>query len=149
LGRAYGQAADERMEQVQEILLQTFQTISDGKADYAERSFAGFAKKKAISLYRARRARFEGANVRIEPSEEVDPLDDVPARLPSGEALALFACALDKLSPKHRAVFIQLHYWGFTQEEIAEQHRVDVRTIRNWLKAANATVGLSGGEDDR
>ena len=149
LGQAYGQAADECMEQVQEILLQTFQAISYGKADFAEQCFAGFAKKKAISLYRARRARFEGASLRIEPSDQVDPLDDVPARLPSGETLALLACSLDKLSPKHRAVFIQFHHWGFTQEEIAEQHRVDVRTIRNWLKTANATIGISGGEDDR
>jgi DNA-directed RNA polymerase specialized sigma24 family protein len=147
LSQAYGQAADERMEQVQEILLQTFQAIRDGKADFAEQCFAGFAKKKAISLYRARRARFEGASLRIEPSDEVDPLDDVPARLPSVETLALFACSLDKLSPKHRAVFIQFYHWGFTQEEIAEQHRVDVRTVRNWLKTASATV--SGGEYDR
>jgi DNA-directed RNA polymerase specialized sigma24 family protein len=149
LGQAYGQVADERMEQVQEVLLQTFQAISDGNADFAEQCFAGFAKKKAISLYRARRARFEGASLRIEPYDEVDPMDDVPARLPSGETLAIFACSLDKLSPKHRAAFIQFYHWGFTQEEIAQQHRVDVRTIRNWLKAASATVWLSGGEDDR
>ncbi|MBI1869136.1 MAG: sigma-70 family RNA polymerase sigma factor [Methylocystis sp.] len=149
LSQAWGLSTDERREQVQDILLETFEAIRKDKADFAESNFAAFAKRKAISLYRSRRARFEGANKRIEPTEEVDPLDNVPARIPSAEVRALLAISLDKLSPKHRAIFIQYHQFEMTQEEIAAHHRVTVRTVYSWLKAAEAAVGLSGDENDR
>jgi RNA polymerase sigma factor (sigma-70 family) len=149
LSQAFGQAADERFDQVQEILLHLFKAIRSGTADYAEVNFASFAKRKSISLYRARASRFEGSYTRIEPSEELDPLDDVPDRLPSQEAQAALSRALDKLSPKFRAVFIQYHVMGLTYEEIAQQHEVDESTVRSWVKRANAIVGLAGGKNDR
>lgn len=149
LSQAWGLSNDERGEQVQEILLETFEAIRKDKTDFAESNFAAFTKRKAISLYRSRQARFEGANKRIEQTEAVDPLDNIPARIPSAEARALLASSLDKLSPKHRAVFIQYHHFEITQEEIAAHHRVTVRTVYSWLKTAEAAVGLSGDENDR
>jgi RNA polymerase sigma factor (sigma-70 family) len=149
LSQAWGQAADERYDQAQEVLLHLFKAIQAGTAGYAEVNFASFAKRKAISLYRARASRFEGSYTRIEPSDELDPLDDVAARLPSQEAQAALSRALDKLSPKFRAAFIQYHVMGLTYEEIAQQHEVDESTVRSWVKRANAIVGLAGGKDDR
>jgi RNA polymerase sigma factor (sigma-70 family) len=139
-------APDERREQVQQILLETFTAIQSGKADFAASHFAAFAKRRSISLYRKRSGRFESVNQRDEPSEEVDPLDDVPARIPSAETRALLSHALRKLTPNHRAAFLQYHHFEMTQEEIAAHHRVDARTIRNWLKKAGDAVGLTGDE---
>jgi RNA polymerase sigma factor (sigma-70 family) len=149
LSQAWGAAADERRDQVQEILLHLFKAIQAGTADYAEVNFPSFAKRKSISLYRARANRFEEKHKRIEPTDEVDPLDDVPARVPSQEAQAALSRALDKLAPKLRAVFIQYHVMQMTYEEIAQHHDVDESTVRSWVKRANAIVGFRGGENDR
>ena len=146
LNQAWGQASDEREEQAQEVLLHLFKQIRAGAAGYAEVNFASFAKRKAISLYRMRASRFEGSSTRIQPTEELDPLDEVAARMPSQEAQAALSRALDKLSPKIRAVFIQYHLMGLTYEEIAQQHEVDESTVRSWVKRANAIVGFKGGK---
>lgn len=148
LSQAWGMSAEERRDQVQQILLQLLVTIQSSKAGLAASCFAAFAKRRAISLYRAHRARFEGANEREEPAGEDDPLDNVPGRIPSAEHRALLALALGKLLPKHRAAFIQYHRFEMTQEEIAAHHGVDARTVRNWLKKAGRAVGLTGDEDD-
>ncbi len=147
MSRAWGMTAEERREQVQQILLDVFVAIQNDTANYAEAYFAAFAKRKAISLYRARQARFEGAFERIEPTEEFDPLDDLPARIPSAEARALLAKAVDNLEPKHRTAFAQYHYLEMTQREIAAYHNVEERTVRHWLKKASTAVGLTGDED--
>ena len=139
---------DERFEQVQEVLLQLFKAIRADKADFAESNFAAFALRRAISLYRKWKVRFEGVNQRVEPTNEFDPLDDLPVRMPSAEVLALLAHSLDKLPPKHLEVFIQYYRLGMTQQEIAEHHRVTVRSVHNWLKSAKGAMGLSGGKDD-
>lgn len=144
--QAWGLTKEDRRDQVQEVLLKIFAAIQNSRTAYAESNFAGFAKRRAIELYRARQARWEGANRRIEPTETVDPMDKLPARLPSQEAQALLARSLDALSPKHRAAFIQYHHFGMTQEEIADQHEVDVRTVYNWLKKADSALGLSGDQ---
>jgi RNA polymerase sigma factor (sigma-70 family) len=149
LYQAFGQVADERHEQAQEILLQTFEDIKNGNAGYAESNFADYAKKKAISLYRKRGSRFEGSGERIEPTDELDPVEHLPEPLAGPEARALLTHAVQKLPPKIRAVFIQFHVMGLTKEEIAQQHGVDESNVRYWLKKANATLGLSGGKDDR
>ncbi|MDE2133256.1 MAG: RNA polymerase sigma factor [Alphaproteobacteria bacterium] len=149
LSQAWGMSREDRRDQAQQVLLETFAAIQNGKADLAESLFPAFSLRRTISLYRARRARFEGVNRRIEPTETIDPLDSIPDRVPSAEARALLTLALDKLPPKHRAAFIQYHNFDMTQEEIAAHHRVDVRTVRSWLKKASAAVGLTGDENDR
>jgi RNA polymerase sigma factor (sigma-70 family) len=149
LSQARGLARDERQDQAQQILLETFQAIQDNKADFAECRFAAFAGRKAVSLYRRRRARFEGVNKRLESTDERDPLDDVPSRIPSVEARALLACALNQLPPEHRAAFIQYHCYEMTQDEIATHHGVSVRTVYSWLKKAEIAVGYSGDNHDR
>ena len=143
-----GMSREDRDDQVQQILLEIFEAIRVGKADFLEIKFKAFTRRRSISHYRQRKARFEGVNQRIEPTVEFDPIDDVPARLPSPEARALLHWALDKLSEKHRAVFIQYHLFKMTQAEIAQHHGATVRSVYNWLKAADAAIGLSGGEDD-
>ena len=149
LSQARGLPAPERHDQAQQVLLEAFAAVRQGRADFLEVNFAAFAKRRAISLYRERRARFEGANRRVEPTDAADPLDETPDRVPSAEMRALLAVALDKLPAKHRAAFIQYHRLGMSQEEIAAHHGVDVRTARSWLKKAGVALGLTGEKDDR
>jgi RNA polymerase sigma factor (sigma-70 family) len=149
LSQAWGVAADERQDQAQEVLLHLFKAIQGGTADYAEVNFPSFAKRKSISLYRTRASRFEESYTRLDPTDELDPLDTVADRAPSQEAQAALSRALDKLAPELRAVFIQYHVMQLTYEEIAQQLDVDESTVRKWIKRANAIVGIGGGKDDR
>ena len=143
-----GRTPEDREEQVQQILLEIFEAIRSDKADFLESKFIAFTRRRSISHYRKRKARFEGVRKRIEPTDEFDPIDNVPASLPNQEARALLDLALDKLPEKQRAVFIQYHLFKMTQAEIAEHHGATVRSVYNWLKAVEAAIGLSGGEDD-
>ena len=94
ISQARGLVIDEKQEQAQEVLLHLFGVIREGKAEFAETNFAAFAKRRAISLYRSRQSKFENANSRVEPSrqgdefddEPQDPMDLLPARVPSPEA---------------------------------------------------------------
>lgn len=146
LSQAWSLSAEDRRDQVQHILMEVFAAIQAGKGGFAQRHFAAFAKRRSISLYRKRRSQFEGVNKRIEPSENDDPIDGLPARLPSAEVRALLAIAIDKLPPKHRAAFIQYHRFEMTHEEIAAHHGVDESTVRYWLKKAAVATGLTGDE---
>jgi len=149
LSQAWGLSPSDRQDQVQEILLNTFAAIQKKKAEFAANWFAAFAKRRAISLYRKCQARFEGVNERNEPTEDNDPLDEIPARIPSAEARAMLGAALRKLPAKQRAAFIQLHLLRMKQTEIATHHNVSVRTVHSWLKAAEGAVGLTGDNNDR
>lgn len=141
ISQAWGLPRDERLEQAQEVLLQLFKLIKDNKADFAESQFTAFAHRKAISLYRKRKAHFESHKERIEPTEESDPINNLRARTATPEQLTQISRSLDKLSAKQREVFLQYHYLGMTQEEIAEHHGVTVRSVYNWLKSAEQTLG--------
>lgn len=141
LSQAWRLAREDRLDQAQEVLLQLFKLIKDNKADFAESQFAAFARRKAISLSRKGKARFESRNERIEPTEESDPIDDLSARKVTPEELTQISRSLDNLSVKHQQVFLQYHYLGMTQEEIAEHHGVTVRSVYNWLKSAEQTLG--------
>jgi DNA-directed RNA polymerase specialized sigma24 family protein len=135
----------ERHAQAQQVLLELFEAIVKGKAGFAQNRFAAFTKRISISLYRKRRARFEGAYARIQPIEDSsDPLLDIPTHKPSTEALALLECAQDRLPEKLRRVFIQYHRLGMRREAIARHHGVSVRSIYNWIKDAEAAIGYSG-----
>jgi RNA polymerase sigma factor (sigma-70 family) len=149
ISQARGMSVEDRREQAQEVLLRTFSAIQAGKADFPATYFSAFAKRHAISLYRRRRNLFEANNRREEPNElGGDPLDSVPARIPSAEARALLARGIDRLPPKQRAVFIEYHLFLMTQEEIAARHGVTVRTIFSWLKKAETAVGITGDEHE-
>lgn len=147
LSQAFGQAEDERREQVQEILLQLFAAIRAGKSQLPERFFAKFAKRRSIDLFRRRDARFEAKSEKSEPVAEADPVDELPDRIPSLEERVLLSVAIDKLPPKLRTAFIQKHQFGMTQEEIAEQNDVDVRTVYSWLLEAATALGLKGDDE--
>lgn len=141
---SWGASKENRKDAVQDILTAVFAAVRKGKSDFAQTQFAAFANRASISLYRKHRARFEGANTRVEPTDDRDPVDELPARAPSQEAKAALSRALDRLSPKQRSAFVQYHLLGLTQEEIAQHHGVDVRTIRTWLKTAAGVLGLQG-----
>ena len=149
LARAWGKTLAERQEQVQEILLLTFVDIQKGKADFAQSHFAGYAARRAVSLYRAQSSRFESVNKRIAPTDDVDPLDFVPTRVPGADVRALFSQSLDKLSKEQRNVFTQFHVFQMTQEEIAAQNDISTRWVRSVLRDAEALIGFAGDEDDR
>ena len=138
-----------RLDQAQTVLMQLFCDIKLGKVDFAERFFAGYTKKKAISLFRARKARIEGKRQQVELVEPEEEPNSHPLEMSQPEVRALLRQALGKLSPKHREAFIQRHVLEMTQREIAIHHGVDVRTIYNRQKEAKAHMGLAGGEDDR
>jgi len=148
LSQAWGLSAADRQDQVKEILLSVFEAIQKGTASYAAKRFASFTKRRSISLYRTSVARFEGANERVEPSDDSDPVDLVPARIPSAEARALLGVAITKLSEDQRAVFIQWHLMEMTQKEIADQLKVSVRTVYSLLKEAEVATGLTGDTHD-
>ncbi len=149
LVQAWGVADDERYDQAQEVFEHVFKSIQTDKADFAEINFAAFARRKAISLYRAWKTRFENVSERIEPTDEFDPVDVLPARTTSVETQALLARSLDKLPDKDREIFRQYHRLGMTQEEIAEHHGITVRSVHNRLKAVKAELGFQkGGKND-
>jgi RNA polymerase sigma factor (sigma-70 family) len=144
LSQAWGLTREEADDQVQQILMELFRSIKSGKSRLAGRFFAAYAKRRSISEYRKREARFEGSFTRTEPEGDYDPLDEVPDRLPSQEALVLLQREIEKIQPEHRTAFIKYHYFGMTQQEIAKEHGVDVRTVHEWLKKAAIAVGLKG-----
>ena len=147
LSQAFGQAEDERREQVQEILLQLFAAIHAGKSQLPERFFAKFGKRRSIDLFRRRDARFEAKLDRSEPIAEADPVDELPDLTPSLEDRVLLSVAVHKLPPRLRPAFIQKHHFGMTKEEIAEQNGVDVRTVYGWLAEAATLLGLKGDQE--
>jgi len=145
LSQAWGLSEDEAEEQAQEIFAQLFAAIRAGKSGMAGRFFAAYAKRRSISEHRKREARIEGAMTRIEPEGDVDPIEELPDRIPSAEARALLQRQMDRIEdPEHRAAFIKYHYFEMTQQEIAKEHEVGVRTMHEWLKNAAAAVGLKG-----
>lgn len=148
LSQARALGPEDREDQVQSIFTQLIGDIRTGRSAHAERFFAAYTKRRSISLYRKRRATMEGTHQRLEPAENVDPLDHVASPVPSHEARVWVAEAIKKLPSKLKAPFIQYHRLGLTQEEIAAHHRVDVRTVRNWLKEAAIAVGLKGDDHD-
>jgi RNA polymerase sigma factor (sigma-70 family) len=147
ISQGFGQI-DDRHDQAQEVLLQLFAAISQGKAQLAQTFFAAYAKRRAIDLFRRNDTQIEAKMDRIDPTETVDPIETLSDST-NVEAKALFSIAIDKLPPKHRTAFIQYHRFGMTQEEIAVQADVDVRTVRDWLKEARAALGLKGDANDR
>jgi RNA polymerase sigma factor (sigma-70 family) len=144
LSQAWGLTKEGADDQVQQILMELFSAIKFGKSGMAGRFFAAYAKRRSISEYRKRQARFEGSFTRTEPEGDYDPLDEVSDRLPSQEALVLLQREIEKIQPEHRTAFIKYHYFEMTQQEIAKEHEVDVRTVHEWLKKAAVAVGLKG-----
>lgn len=147
--QAWGQVREEREQQVQDVLMRLFEAIRNGTSGYAETNFAGWAKRRAVDLHRTRKARFERAATRVQPTDDVDPLDELAAPGLSAEDKATILQALDKLPPKHRAVFIQIHQLGMTQPEVAQHHGVVVKTVYNWLRECADILSNSGDQDAR
>lgn len=148
LARDHTMTPEDREDGAQQILLELFKAISSGKSSLAETFFAAFAKRRAVDLFRRRQSKIEGKLHKAESTDDLDPLDTVPARQPSAEARALAAVAIDKLPTKLRVPFVQRHRLDMKQEEIAHQHGVDVRTVRTWLKTAEEMLGMHGEDND-
>lgn len=148
--------AGEDEDHAQHVLLITATEIQAGKAEYAEANFADYAMRKAISAHRHKDTAIESKRERVESiahadegdAETSDPINELPDHMASPEVLALLNRALDKLSPKLRAVLIQYHIHRLTLEELAEHYEVDPTTISNWVKLALELAGYQGGKDD-
>jgi RNA polymerase sigma factor (sigma-70 family) len=134
-------------DQVQNILLELFVEIREGKAEMAGRVFSAWAKRRSVSLYRKRSARFEGSSDRVEPTAEGDPLDGIAEQIPSQEARVLLDRGIGKLPEKQAAAFIRVHILGMTQEEVAKEMNVNVRTLHDWLKKASKALGHNGDDE--
>ncbi|MGE0278633.1 MAG: RNA polymerase sigma factor [Nitrospiraceae bacterium] len=137
-----------REEHARDVLLKTLAAIRGGKADYATRYFFGFTRRRSIELHRSQALRFENMHTRDEPTETNEPLDAVPDRAPSAEVVVLASLALDKLPAKQRAAIIQYYRLEMSQEEIAANHGVSVRTVFSWLAKAKRPLGLAGDDND-
>lgn len=149
LHQAWGRRKEERQQQAQEVLMRLFEGIKSGKAGYAEVNFAGYTRRRAVDLYRAHKARFEGQQTRVEPTEEADPLDSTEDQGVSAEDKVAIRQALEKLPPKLWTVFIQIHQLGMTQDEVAAHHAVQDRTIRNWLRECAEILSPPGDDNAR
>lgn len=146
MSQAPGVSIDERRDHAQEVLLKIFNAILDGKAAFATQRFAAFCRRRSIELYRAHKSTWEGANRRIEPTEDDDPLDRVPSRATGPEFRALVSLALAKLPRQQAEAFIQYHHLGLTHAEIATQHGVTGRTIQTWIGNVKQALDISGEE---
>ena len=134
-------------DQVQEILMGLFEEIRKGRADMAGRVFAGWAKRRSVSLYRKRSARFEGSSDRVEPTADEDPLDEIAERIPDQEARVLLERGIGKLPEKLAAAFIRVHILGMTHGEVAKELNINVRTLHDWLKKASKALGHNGDDE--
>lgn len=134
-------------DQIQDILVKLFEDIRAGKAEMAGRVFTAWAKRRSISLYRQRAARFEGSSDRVEPTADGDPLDEIAERISSFDARELLDRGIEKLPEKHAAAFIRVYILGMKQEEVAKEMNVNVRTLRDWLKKSAKALGHNGDDE--
>jgi|ERR1700735_1902824 len=134
----------DRVDQVQEILLRLFKAITGDKADFAEFSFAAFAKRRAVELFRSYKARFEAVNDRVEPDQDSDPVDELPDKAHDAEMLALYSVAREKLPPNLRTVFLQYYKLGLNMGEIAAQHGITASAVGKRLKKATDMLSHLG-----
>lgn len=146
LYQAWFLTLEERQQQAQEVWTRLFKAIRNGKARFAADNFAAWAKARAIDLYRTRMRTIEHSQLRAEPSEEHDPLDEIAAMGPRHEYQAILAHDLRKLPDKQREAFLQYHCLDMTQEEVAKHHDVTVRTVYTWLKRAETLLGMQGDQ---
>ena len=139
-----GESRQDRNDRVQAVMIKVFEAIREGKADFAESNFHAFTKRKSIDVYRKRNRQLEGQHLQLDRTEESDPIEGIPKRQLDPEQWALVSDQLQRLSGRMRAAFVQWHYWGFTQDEIAQHHGVSARTIRNWLTTADKILNGTG-----
>lgn len=145
---AWSRIPEDREDHAQEILMHALEAIRAGRADFLECSFATFAKRRTIDLFRKANRRFESQWVRNEPAETHDSIDDVPDLGLDHEDETMLREALGKLPRRLRQPFIQ-HLWGRTNAEIARLYGVTARTVYTWLKEASRILKDLYGQEDQ
>lgn len=118
---------------LQEAFLRAFATLDrfDGSRPFRPWLFE-IARNAAIDAQRRRRKTGEL------PPEAGEPAlpDEAAEKAQRGEAVAETRGVLAKLPDETRALLVQRHGLGMTQEELAESFQCTERTIRNRLRTA-------------
>ncbi len=139
--------SDEAGSAVQDVFLKAYQAWDRTAAelDDPSRWVTRIAVNTCLDRLRSRRWQFWRR--RPDGPDEELILAMAPAREPDGEAQVLareiarrLAAALDRLSPRQRAVFTLRHFEGCPLEEIAAQLGLDVGTVKAHLARAVARL---------
>ncbi len=139
--------SDEAGSAAQDVFLKAYQAWDRTAADLDDPSrwVTRIAVNTCLDRLRSRRWHFWRRRP-DRPDEELI-LAMAPAREPDGEAQVLareigrrLAAALDRLSPRQRAVFTLRHFEGCPLEEIAAQLGLDVGTVKAHLARAVARL---------
>lgn len=153
--------SDEAGSATQDVFLKAYQAWDRTAAelDDPSRWVTRIAVNTCLDRLRSRRWQFW--RKRPDGPDEEIILAMAPAREPDGEAQVFarqiarrLAEALDRLSPRQRAVFTLRHFEDYALEEIASQLGLDVGTVKAHLARAVAKLreelkdlyGMSRGE---
>ena len=136
LGEIRARTRADRDDLMQDVFVSTLHAILNGQADFAECNFRAFVRRRSVDAYRKVSRTYESRCHRIEPTDELDPLDGIAYEGLDPAKRAMLELALQRLPEKHRRALIQHFILGLTQKEIAERHGVSDRTVRTWLKKA-------------
>lgn len=153
--------SDEAGSATQDVFLKAYQAWNRSAAelDDPSRWITRIAVNTCLDRLRSRRWQFW--RKRPDGPDEEIILAMAPAREPDGEAQVFarqigqrLAAALEKLSPRQRAVFTLRHFEDLPLEEIASQLGLDVGTVKAHLARAVARLrdelkdlyGMSRGE---
>lgn len=140
---------DERHDHAQAVLMQVYKEAQDGGADYAEVNFNHYLKWRSIDQIRKRNKDLEVVNSCLDSTDASKLLQHtMPHSGLSPEDRVLIRMAMARLPRKVREVFLQYHYLGLTQPEIAEQHGRTPQRVSQWLADARKMLGMSGGEHE-
>lgn len=139
--------SDEAGSATQDVFLKAFQAWERTAADLDDPS--RWVTRIAVNtcLDRLRSRRWQFWRKRPDGPDEELILSMAPAREPDGEAQvfarqigARLAQALERLSPRQRAVFTLRHYEDYPLDEIASQLGLDVGTVKAHLARAVARL---------
>lgn len=139
--------SDEAGSATQDVFLKAFQAWSRSAAELEDPSRWVMRIAVNTCLDRLRSRRWQFWRRRPEGDDEELILSMAPSAEPDGEARvfareigARLAEALERLSPRQRAVFVLRHFEDLSLEEIAAQLGLDVGTVKAHLARAVARL---------
>jgi len=132
---------EEAASATQDCFLRAFGALPRCPADAAaqQRWLGRLAVNLCLDRLRSRKWRWWRRRLGLESSEVAaapSPLRSPERQLLDRELAGKLARALDRLSPRQRAVFVLRHYEGLSLEEIAEQLSLNTGTVKAHLARA-------------
>jgi RNA polymerase sigma-70 factor (ECF subfamily) len=127
---------------LQETMLQAWRKLDHlpTEAESVRRWLFTVARRIAIDASRARRAR--PTEVGVSDISQLPSTDDPIDRIITAETVRQ---ALPKLTPAHREILSELHYFGRSTQEAAVQLGIPERTVKSRayyaLRALRAAIG--------